>query len=74
MASFTGCHESLKPFVLETGGGCVDVTPRKVHLDSVLVPLQRAVFLSLAGPKLSIQQLTGHAMVVQPDARPTHRS
>ena len=52
----------------------LDVAPRKVHLESVLVPLPRAVFRSLARPKLSILQLTGRAMFVQPDARPTHRS
>ena len=65
MTLVTSC--SLKFFRL-------DVPPPKVLLDSVLVPLPQAVFLSLAGPKLSIQQLTGHAMVVQPDARPTYRS
>ena len=65
MTLVTSC--SLKFFRL-------DVAPRKVHFDSVLVSLTPAVFPSLAGPKLSIQQLTGHAMVVQPDAHPTHRS
>ena len=73
-----GCVGHWAPVTLVTSSSLkffrLDVAPPKVHLDSVLVPLPRAVFLSLAGPKLSIQQLRGHAMVVQPDARPTHRS
>ena len=42
-------------------------TPLKVFLHSVLVLLARAALLFLASLKLSIQQLTGHAMIVHPD-------
>ena len=42
-------------------------TPLKVFLHSVLVLLAWATLLFLAGLKLSIQQLTGHAMIVHPD-------
>ena len=42
-------------------------TPLKVFLHSVLVLLAWAVLLFLASLKLSIQKLTGHAMIVHPD-------
>lgn len=42
-------------------------TPLKVFLHSVLVLLARAALLFLASIKFSIQQLTGHAMIIHPD-------
>ena len=58
MTSVTSC--GLKFFWL-------DAAPLKVPLHSVLVPLAWTALLSIAGLKLSIEKLTGHAIVVHPD-------
>ena len=53
----------LLPQVLSAGCRTIEGSPSR----SVLVPLERAALLSIAGLKLSIQKLTGHAIVVHPD-------